>query len=84
MTKQTPVAMTDNDGGDQADDDLASQRTRLVDDLAWLVVRSHRRRNTAAVRGGHAVPSERRVQLNLGFLRAVGARRRTGRTRWGL
>ncbi len=47
MTKQTPVAVTDNDGGDQVDDDLASQRTRLVDDLAWLVVRSHRRRNAA-------------------------------------
>ena len=51
MAKQTPVAVTDNDGDDKVDDDLASQRTRLVDDLAWLVVRSHRRRSAAPATG---------------------------------
>ena len=47
MTKQTPVAVADNDGGGEAGADLATQRAQLASDLAWLVVRSHRRQSAA-------------------------------------
>ena len=43
MTEESSPAVVDNHDCGEIDADLSSQRAQLVRDLAWLVVRYHRR-----------------------------------------